>query len=205
MPRLLAHLTVPCKGLIGPWAHGWPLMGAPGPAIGFLQEVLRWWDHWLKGVETGIMDEPRYRVWMQQAIPRTAGREEQPGRWVAESRWPSPAIVPQRQHLNPGRLAAAAEAEIAQLSESFDMNMTTDFCQIESVIQRQIDTNRGKTRVAVDMSSKGVAEIKAEEAVDKAMAEDLLTKFEQQLGLKSPETSPITESAKSLGPVTERQ
>jgi phage shock protein A len=100
---------------------------------------------------------------------------------------------------------SAAEAEIAQLSESFDMNMTTDFGQIESVIQRQIDNNRGKTRVAVDMSSKGVAEIKAEEAVDKAMAEDLLTKFEQQLGLKSPETSPITESAKSLGPVTERQ
>ena len=100
---------------------------------------------------------------------------------------------------------SAAEAEIAQLSESFDMNVTTDFGQIESVIQRQIDTNRGKTRVAVDMSSKGIAEIKAEEAVDKAMAEDLLSKFEQQLGLKSPETSPITESAKSLGPVTERQ
>lgn len=100
---------------------------------------------------------------------------------------------------------SAAEAEIAQISESFDMNMTTDFGQIESVIQKQIDTNRGKARVAVDMSAKGIAEIKAEEAVEKAMAEDLLSKFEQQLGLKSPETSPITESAKSLGPVTEKQ
>ena len=100
---------------------------------------------------------------------------------------------------------SAAEAEIAQISESFDMNVTTDFGQIESVIQRQIDNNRGKTRVAVDMSSKGIAEIKAEEAVEKAMAEDILSKFEQQLGLKSPETSPITESAKSLGPVTERK
>ena len=100
---------------------------------------------------------------------------------------------------------SAAEAEIAQLSESFDMNMTTDFGQIESVIQKQIDSNRGRTRVAVDMSSKGIAEIKAEEAVEKAMAEDILSKFEQQLGLKSPETSPITESAKTLGPVTERK
>jgi len=99
---------------------------------------------------------------------------------------------------------SAAEAEIAQISESFDMNMTTDFGQIESVIQKQIDNNRGKARVAVDMSSKGVAEIKAEEAAEKVMAEDLLTKFEVQLGLKSPETSPVANSTKSLGPVTEK-
>ncbi len=111
VPRLLAHLTAPSKGLIGPWAHGWPLLGVPEPAIGFLQETLRWWDKWLKGIETGIMDEPRYRVWMQEAIPRAAGRDSQPGRWVAEARWPSANIVPRRLHLNPGRLAAAAEAE----------------------------------------------------------------------------------------------
>jgi phage shock protein A len=99
---------------------------------------------------------------------------------------------------------SAAEAEIAQISESFDMNVTTDFGQIESVIQRQIDTNRGRARVAVDMSSKGVEAIKAEEAAEKAMAEDLLSKFEVQLGLKSPETSPIADTAKNLGPVSER-
>jgi phage shock protein A len=99
---------------------------------------------------------------------------------------------------------SAAEAEIAQISESFDMNVTTDFGQIESVIQRQIDHNRGRARVASDMSSKGVEAIKAEEAAEKAMAEDLLTKFEVQLGLKSPETTPITETAKNLGPVTDK-
>lgn len=95
---------------------------------------------------------------------------------------------------------SAAEAEIAQLSESFDMDVTTDFGQIENVIQRQIDTNRGKARVAADMSSKGIESIRAEEAADKAMAEDLLTKFEVQLGLKSPETTPIAETGKNLGP-----
>jgi len=99
---------------------------------------------------------------------------------------------------------SAAEAEIAQISESFDMNMTTDFGQIESVIQKQIDTNRGRARVASDMSSKGVEAIKAEEAAEKAMADDLLTKYEVQLGLKSPETSAISDTAKTLGPVTER-
>ncbi len=113
VPRLLANLRVPCKGLVGPWAHGWPLLGVPGPAIGFLQEALRWWDKWLKDIETGIMDEPRYRVWMQDAMRRTAGRTEQPGRWVAEAGWPSPRIRDRRLYLNPGRLAAAAEAETA--------------------------------------------------------------------------------------------
>jgi len=99
---------------------------------------------------------------------------------------------------------SAAEAEIAQISESFDMNMTTDFGQIESVIQKQIDTNRGRARVAADMSSKGIESIRAEEAAEKAMAEDLLSKYEVQLGLKSPETAAISETAKTLGPVTEK-
>src|SRR5215208_6102597 len=39
---------------------------------------------------------------------------------------------------------SAAEAEIAQLSESLDTNVTTNFGEIESVIQRKIDTNRGR-------------------------------------------------------------
>lgn len=99
---------------------------------------------------------------------------------------------------------SAAEAEIAQISESFDMNVTTDFGEVESMIQRKIDTNRGRARVAVDMSSKGIDLIKAEEAAEKAMAEDLLSKFEVQLGLKSPETTPVAETVKSLGPAVEK-
>lgn len=99
---------------------------------------------------------------------------------------------------------SAAEAEIAQISESFDMNVTTDFGQIEAVIQRQIDHNRGRARVAADMSSKGVEAIKAEEAAEKALAEDLLSKFEVQLGLKSPETTPVVETVKNLGPTTDK-
>lgn len=99
---------------------------------------------------------------------------------------------------------SAAEAEIAQLSESFDMNVTTDFGQIEAVIQHQIDANRGRTRVAADMASKGVEAIKVEEAAEKAMAEDLLSKFEVQLGLKSPETAPVADTVKNLGPTVDK-
>jgi len=94
----------------------------------------------------------------------------------------------------------AAEAEIAKLSETFDMNLTTDFGELETVIQQKIDQNRGKVRVAADLSSKGIAEIQAEEKMQAAMADDALTQFEVELGLKSPETSPIAQTAKDLGP-----
>ena len=95
---------------------------------------------------------------------------------------------------------SAAEAEIAKLSETFEMNLTTDFGQIESVIQEKIDQNRGKVRVAADLSEKGIAEIKAEERMQSVLAEEALTNFEVELGLKSPETTPVAQMAKDLGP-----
>jgi phage shock protein A len=100
---------------------------------------------------------------------------------------------------------SAAEAEIAKLSESFEMNLTTDFGQIEAVIQQKIDQNRGKARVAADLSEKGIAEIEAEERMQAQLAEQALTDFEVELGLKSPETSPLSQAAKDLGPATEKQ
>ncbi|MFP3883689.1 MAG: CocE/NonD family hydrolase [Actinomycetota bacterium] len=90
--RLIANLDVPRRGLIGPWAHRYPHLGEPGPAIGFLQDLVRWWDQWLKGVDTGIADEPMLRVWMQDSVPPTTSYEHRPGRWVAEQNWPSPRI-----------------------------------------------------------------------------------------------------------------
>jgi phage shock protein A len=95
---------------------------------------------------------------------------------------------------------SAAEAEIAKLAESFDLNLTTDFGQIESVIQEKIDRNRGKVRVAADLSSKGIAEIDAEEKMQAVLAEEALTNFEVELGLKSPETTRIAPATKDLGP-----
>ena len=100
VPRLLANLKCPAKGLVGPWGHKYPEQGIPGPAIGFLQHALRWWDHWLKGAETGIMAEPAYRVWMQDFVPPDATLDYVPGRWVSEPHWPSPDIQTRRFVLN---------------------------------------------------------------------------------------------------------
>jgi uncharacterized protein len=99
VPRLLEGLSVPRKGLIGPWAHAFPDDASPGPSIGFLQECVRWFDHWLKGIENGVMDEPMLRVWMQESVEPEPSYEERPGRWVAEPSWPSPHVETQRLHL----------------------------------------------------------------------------------------------------------
>jgi len=109
VPRLLAGLSGPRKGLIGPWVHTFPEMGLPEPAIGFLQESLRWWDHWLKGMDTGIMDEPMFRVWLQDSVPPATYYEERPGRWVAEPSWPAPGVCERLYHLNSDQAVGVLE------------------------------------------------------------------------------------------------
>ncbi len=108
VPRLLAGLRVPRKGVVGPWAHAFPHDATPGPPIGFLQEALRWWDHWLKGIDTGIVEEPSYRVWMQTGTGPHPSHGERPGRWVAERVWPSARIVSRRFALDSDGLRTAA-------------------------------------------------------------------------------------------------
>ena len=93
--RTLVGLTeagVPCRGLIGPWSHGWPQVSEPGPRVGFLQECVRWWDHWLRGIDNGVAETPLLRVWMQEYDPPAARHEVRSGRWIAEDQWPSPRV-----------------------------------------------------------------------------------------------------------------
>ncbi|MGW2964752.1 CocE/NonD family hydrolase [Streptomyces sp. NPDC001220] len=108
--RLLAHLDVPRKGLIGPWSHKYPHLGEPGPAIGYLQEVVRWWDHWLKGADNGAMDGPMLRAWMQDSAPPSTSYEERPGRWVDERTWPSEHVHDTPYALRSRHLTTADEA-----------------------------------------------------------------------------------------------
>ena len=91
--RMLEGLSCPRKAVIGPWSHHFPNDDIPpGPAIGFLQACVRWWDRWLKGVGNGVMDEPQLAVWMQDAVPPSPSYPDRPGRWLAEPCWPSPNV-----------------------------------------------------------------------------------------------------------------
>jgi putative CocE/NonD family hydrolase len=92
--RVLNGLDVPCRGIIGPWAHQYPNAGRPGPAIGFLQEAVRWWDHWLNDRDRGVLDTPKLRVWMQRhTAPQSKASS---GRWygsgLASSEFERPAL-----------------------------------------------------------------------------------------------------------------
>nr|QQZ51069.1 hypothetical protein JKL49_07840 [Phenylobacterium glaciei] len=56
----------PRKGLIGPWGHTYPWTAEP-MGLDWAYEEVRWWEQWLKGVDTGIMDEPMLRAFMPYA------------------------------------------------------------------------------------------------------------------------------------------
>ncbi|MFF9016181.1 CocE/NonD family hydrolase [Streptomyces sp. NPDC014870] len=94
--RLVEHLPQDrVRGIIGPWSHQYPDRGLPpGPAIGFLQETLRWWDHHLKDADNDVMAEPLLRSWLSASHPPATVYEELPGRWVTDPSWPSPNVTP---------------------------------------------------------------------------------------------------------------
>jgi len=95
--RLLEHLKVPRRGLVGPWGHKYPHMGGPGPAIDFLGECVRWWDQWLKGEDRGVEQDPMLRAWMLDR--RDPQLPDVTGHWIAEQHWPSPRIETTRFRL----------------------------------------------------------------------------------------------------------
>jgi predicted acyl esterase len=102
---MLERLSCPRKGLIGPWAHAYPHFARPGPQIGFLQEMLRWWDHWLKGIDNGVMDEPMLTAWMTDSVKPADHHEALPGRWIEEPCWPPPDRTMHRLFLTDDGLA----------------------------------------------------------------------------------------------------
>ncbi|MEO9650753.1 MAG: CocE/NonD family hydrolase [Roseobacter sp.] len=83
VPQLVEALPG-AKGIVGPWVHKYPHFAVPEPRIGFLQEALRWWDHWLKDIDTGVPDDPDYRAFVMDGVRPQRWYTERPGRWVAE-------------------------------------------------------------------------------------------------------------------------
>lgn len=111
VPRMLEHLRAPVRGLLGPWNHTWPHHAVPPPAIEWRADVARWFDQWLKGVDTGIMDEPRFDVYLRDWHPPGVNPEYIPGRWLALDGWPAPQITPRELRLHgDGTLSPEAAA-----------------------------------------------------------------------------------------------
>jgi putative CocE/NonD family hydrolase len=90
--RIFAGLDVPKRALIGPWSHLFPDIALPGPRIDWTREMVRWFDHWLKGVDTGIMAEPPVTLFVREFSTPARLLIEDAGRFRAAEAWP-PAPV----------------------------------------------------------------------------------------------------------------
>ncbi|MGH3357641.1 MAG: CocE/NonD family hydrolase [Nocardioidaceae bacterium] len=131
--RMLESLSVPRRGIIGPWAHLWPHFATPGPRVGFLQEALRWWDRWLKGEPNGVDDEPMLLSYLQDAVPPRAYYDERPGTWLADAQWPSEQV-----EMHPVRLCADRTAALGARGVAGDEAVLT----VSSVQQHGIAGGR---------------------------------------------------------------
>lgn len=90
--HLVSNLGSPVKGIVGPWIHKYPHYAEPQPAIGFLQECLRWWDRWLKEVPNDAENDPAYRAWVMDSVKPERWLPERPGHWIVEEQLPSTNI-----------------------------------------------------------------------------------------------------------------
>ena len=119
VPRLLANLKSPCKGLVGPWAHKYPHFARPGPRIGFLQDTLRWFVSEIVPKGMAVPTSPSGQEWEslaawleKEALGHASPSPPVPSAsaahalfasprptWRGECRWcpptphPSPAVV----------------------------------------------------------------------------------------------------------------
>ena len=107
--RIAEHLKGPLKILMGPWAHLYPHDGIPGPRVDFVAEVIRFWDHHLKGIDTGLMDELPLSFYLQESVPPSGLHSARPGTWVEEAAWPSENVSEKLLYLNSGALGENAE------------------------------------------------------------------------------------------------
>ncbi len=104
LPRMLANVkNAPVKAMIGAWSHAWPHEPYPAPGMEWRYEAVRWFDRWLKGIDTGIMDEPRFAVYVREWHPPGPYLEHAPGYWRWEEGWPierieQRALYPQPNH-----------------------------------------------------------------------------------------------------------
>lgn len=99
--RSFQRLRCPKKALIGPWLHAQPDTGVPGPNVDHLYEMIRFFDHWLKGTDNGVMDEPPITLYVQQFDPPRAEREQTSGYWRHELGWPLDRTVERSLYLGP--------------------------------------------------------------------------------------------------------
>ena len=117
VPRIMKYSKhAVTKGLLGPWHHS---LTEPGPKIDIENALMvRWFDQWLKGQDTGILREPRVSFYMPRWRRQTFRYiGDVPGEWRHLDDWPETVFAPQERlflrpdpELAPDRVLAADPA-----------------------------------------------------------------------------------------------
>lgn len=93
----------------------------PGGGVisGDIEQQMRWWDYWLKGIDNGIMDEPPVSFYMMASARK--GAQSPKNRTISVDTWP-PMHDSTRYYLQPGMTISTSKppAEAASSSYRFD-------------------------------------------------------------------------------------
>jgi len=104
---MLMQASGPAKAIVGPWNHTFPNDAVPGPQIEWRNEAVRWFDHWLKGRDTGVEHDPRLVIYMQHWHEPDPSLDNVPGEWRREDSWPPKNAQASSLFLQPNHLLAA--------------------------------------------------------------------------------------------------
>lgn len=117
IPRMLEQVKAPVRALIGPWNHSFPNNADFGPRIEWREDAVRWWDYWLKGRDTGVLQDPKLVIYLRHYFPPDPNLESVPGEWRSEKGWPPEKQTTSNLYLQSNHTlnASAAEAATHQL------------------------------------------------------------------------------------------
>jgi len=116
------NIKAPKRLVAGPWTHGSPDRARPGPTIDIFHEQLRWMDHWLKGIDTGVLNGPPIALYVGEHTPIDEMRTStavQRGKWRGEEEFP-----PKGTAWSPLYLGGSGVLEAAAPSYEHDQDAT---------------------------------------------------------------------------------
>lgn len=92
MVRMFENIVAPVKIEVGPWNHSCPDDGTPGPNYEYMDRMILWMDHWLKGYANKVARMPKRSkemlAFVRSGHSPDTGISHTPGDWRLAA-WPS--------------------------------------------------------------------------------------------------------------------
>ena len=95
--RMQERCTAPPTPLVRPWGHGLPDSAEPGPTLGWLPEMLAFFDRHLRGVDGPAEPSPAVGWFQREWSPPAAFPAALAGEWLGAEAYPDPG------HARPSR------------------------------------------------------------------------------------------------------